>query len=157
MTKIQTFSSSIGQRLGPRWKILMLEGVCAIIFGIFAIVWPGLTFFVFLYIFGIFAVIEGLVLAISALYLRKTPMAWENETTPAAPGSWIILFVQGLLSIVAGFICLFLPRARFRKLDPSATLREVLDDLSCAGLFLPSRKGSSVEDTAIEDTAIMKK
>jgi uncharacterized membrane protein HdeD (DUF308 family) len=109
MAKLQTFSSSIAQRLGPRWKILMLEGVCAIIFGILAIVWPGLTFLVFVYIFGVYAVIEGVVLAISALYQRRAPMAWENETTPAAPGSWIILFVEGLLSILAGLICLFLP------------------------------------------------
>ncbi|HEY3991499.1 MAG TPA: DUF308 domain-containing protein [Ktedonobacteraceae bacterium] len=109
MAKLQTFSGSVAQKLGPRWKILLIEGVCAIIFGILAIAWPGLTFLVFLYIFGIYAVFEGLVLTISALYLRKTPMAWENETTPAMPGSWMILLVEGLLSILAGLLCIFIP------------------------------------------------
>ena len=109
MAKFQTFSGSVAHKIGSRWKILILEGVCAIIFGILAIVWPGLTFLVFLYIFGIYAVIEGLVLAVSALYQRKAPMAWENETTPAMPGSWMILLAEGLLSILAGLLCLFVP------------------------------------------------
>ena len=109
MAKLQLFSGSLAQKLGPRWKILMIEGVCAIIFGLLAVVWPGLTFLVFLYIFGVYALIEGLVTAVSALYMRKAPMAWENETTPAQPGSWMILLAQGLLSIIAGLLCLFVP------------------------------------------------
>lgn len=109
MAKFQTFAGSVAQKFGPRWKTRMIEGLCAIIFGIIAIAWPGLTFLVFLYIFGVYAVVEGLTIVISALYLRKAPMAWENPTTAAQPGSWVILLSEGLLSIVAGLLCLILP------------------------------------------------
>src|SRR5258708_5611031 len=110
MAKFQTFAGSVAQKLGPRWKTLMIEGLCAIIFGIVAIAWPGLTFMVFLYIFVDSALIEGLTLTNSAHYQRRAPMAWESPTTAAQPGSWMILLLEGLLSIIAGLLCLFLPR-----------------------------------------------
>ena len=110
MTKMQAFSTAVARKRGTtRWQTLMLEGVCAIIFGILAIIWPGLTFLVFLYIFGAYAIIEGLVLVISAFYQRATPMPWENLNTPAQPGSWVILLTGGLLSIAGGLLCIFIP------------------------------------------------
>ena len=109
MAKVPTFSGSLAQKLGPHWKTLMIEGICAILFGVLALAWPGLTFMIFLYVFGIYALIAGLVMVISALFQRRAPMAWENATTPAQPGSWMILFAEGALSIFAGLLCLFVP------------------------------------------------
>lgn len=103
-------------KAGPRWKIRLLEGACAIIFGIVALIWPNLTLLMFLYIFGVFVIIEGLMLAISALYQRRAPMAWENTTTPAPPGSWLIRFLEGLLCIAAGLICIFSPHTSVQVL-----------------------------------------
>lgn len=116
MDKPQTFAGGVARRLGARWKVLVAEGVCAIIFGILALVWPRLTLMVFLYIFGVYVIIEGLALTISALYQRKAPMAWLDETTPAPPGSWMVLLLEGLLSIVAGLLCLFLPHSSVQGL-----------------------------------------
>lgn len=109
MTKMQAFSRAVMRKRGTRWQTLMIEGVCAIIFGILSIIWPGLTFLVFLYIFGAYAIIEGLLLVVSALYQRATPRPWENLDTPAQPGAWVILLAGGLLSIVGGLLCIFIP------------------------------------------------
>ncbi|HEX7733858.1 MAG TPA: DUF308 domain-containing protein [Ktedonobacteraceae bacterium] len=116
MEKPQTFAGGTIPRSGPRWKMRLIEGACAIIFGIVALIWPGLTLLMFVYVFGAFVIIEGLMLAISALYQRRMPMAWENATTPAPPGSWLIRFLEGLLSIAAGLICLFFPHTSVQVL-----------------------------------------
>jgi len=96
--------------VSPRYWWLLAQGICALAFGLVAIIWPKLTFVIFLYVFGTYLIIEGSILVISSLYARYTPRPWENHLTPAQPGSWLILFLEGLLTIACGLFCLFEPR-----------------------------------------------
>jgi uncharacterized membrane protein HdeD (DUF308 family) len=92
-----------------RYWWLLAQGICALAFGLVALVWPKLTFVIFLTIFGCYLIIEGTILVISALYARNMPRPWANHLTPAQPGSWLILLLQGLLTIASGLFCLLEP------------------------------------------------
>jgi uncharacterized membrane protein HdeD (DUF308 family) len=88
----------------------MILGLCALLFGIVAIVWPHLTFLIFLYIFGVYAVIQGCILMANAFYVRKAPELGDYSNASLPPGGWWILLGEGFLSIIAGLFCLFMPR-----------------------------------------------
>lgn len=91
------------------WWTLLLVGACAIVFGVVAIVWPHLTFFVFLYIFGVYAIIEGLILIAHAFYARQAPKIGDYSNPTMPPGGWLIVLGEGILSVLAGLFCLFVP------------------------------------------------
>jgi uncharacterized membrane protein HdeD (DUF308 family) len=91
------------------WWTLLLVGACAIVFGVVAIVWPHLTFFVFLYIFGVYAIIEGLILIAHAFYAHQAPKIGDYSDPTMPPGGWLIVLGFGILSVLAGLFCLFVP------------------------------------------------
>lgn len=95
---------------GLAWWTLILLGICAIVFGILAIVRPHLTFLVFLYLFGAYAVTEGLIMIASALYLWRAPKVGDYSRPDLPPGQWGLILCEGALSILAGLFCLFAPR-----------------------------------------------
>jgi uncharacterized membrane protein HdeD (DUF308 family) len=78
------------------WWLLAIRGVAAILFGIGAFVWPGLTVTILVIFFGAFAVVDGAV----ELYI-----AYRRR----AIGGWGSHLVQGLAGIIAGVIALVLP------------------------------------------------
>ena len=79
------------------WGMSLVRGIIAIVFGLLAIFWPHLTFKLFMVAFGIFAIVEGVILLVNAFtqrtvytpansYARRVdPGARENApyTTPA--------------------------------------------------------------------------
>lgn len=84
------------QALGPQWWLVLLRGICAILFGILAFVWPGVTLITLVLLYGVFALVDG-VLALIAAIKGGAP----------APRWW--LAIVGLLGIVAGLLTLFWP------------------------------------------------
>jgi uncharacterized membrane protein HdeD (DUF308 family) len=80
----------------PRhWWVVALRGVAAIIFGILAFVWPGITLAVLILFFGAYAVVDGIL----ALY---------SATRSHGEHVWALL-VEGILGIAAGLVALFWP------------------------------------------------
>jgi uncharacterized membrane protein HdeD (DUF308 family) len=73
--------------------MLLLRGVIAIIFGILAIVWPHLTLFALVIIFGAYALVDGLVAMLTGLQNRHS-------------STWLLLAIEGGLGVVAGGIAL---------------------------------------------------
>ena len=69
MQKLGTETLEIAQRY---WRMSVVRGIVLIIFGLLAIFWPHLTFKLFFILFGIFAIIEGIVLVINAFAQRKS-------------------------------------------------------------------------------------
>src|SRR5919204_2731003 len=51
--------------LAKNWWLMLLRGIAAIIFGVLAFVWPGLTLLTLILLYGAFAFADG-VLAIAA-------------------------------------------------------------------------------------------
>jgi uncharacterized membrane protein HdeD (DUF308 family) len=103
-------SRSQAQASQQAWWASIALGIFAIIFGIVAIVWPHLTFLLFLIIFGVYAIIEGLILIASALYARMAPKLGDYSNATMPPGGWLLVLGEGVLSIIAGLLCLFIPR-----------------------------------------------
>jgi uncharacterized membrane protein HdeD (DUF308 family) len=103
MTTVQT-DRQPGARLGPamvhalakNWWLLLLRGIAAIIFGVLAFVWPGLTLLTLILFYGAFALVDG-VLAIAAAVTGGAP----------APRWW--LAIVGLLGIAAGLLTFLMP------------------------------------------------
>ena len=75
--------------LARQWWVLVLNGVCAIAFGILAFSWPGLTLFALIMLFAVYCIADG-VTAIIAAFNKKER------------GHWFSMLLIGVVSILAG-------------------------------------------------------
>ncbi|MPZ38702.1 MAG: HdeD family acid-resistance protein [Rhizobiales bacterium] len=82
--------------LARNWWLEVLRGVAAIIFGVLAFAWPGITLLTLVLFYGAFALIDG-VLAIVAAIKGGNPM----------PRWWLALV--GVAGIVAGLLTFVWP------------------------------------------------
>ncbi len=72
-------------------------GILAIIAGVAAIVWPGLTLVTLTIIFGVFAVVTGLL------------ELWHSLTGSGSGELRILLAIRGVITVALGLLALFLP------------------------------------------------
>jgi len=103
MSTIQTdrqsgvgLGSAMVHALAKNWWLLLLRGIAAIIFGLLAFAWPGLTLLTLILFYGAFALVDGVLAIIAAI-------------TGGAPGSRWWLAVVGLLGIAAGLVTFMMP------------------------------------------------
>ena len=82
--------------LANNWWLLLLRGLCAILFGVLTFAWPGVTLLTLVLLYGAYALIDG-VIAMAAAVRGGAP----------APRWW--LAVVGLMGIAAGVVTLLLP------------------------------------------------
>jgi len=83
--------------LKRNWWLLALRGLLAVIFGILAFVWPGLTLLTFVFLFGWYALLNGI---LSFFLAAKTPKGHGRIAS---------LILGGLLSVLAGLLTFFMP------------------------------------------------
>jgi uncharacterized membrane protein HdeD (DUF308 family) len=83
--------------LADRWWLLLLRGIAAILFGILAFIWPGLTLVTLVLMFGAFALVDGAIVLGAAFSGAAKPV----------PTWWLILV--GLLGIAAGIVTFLWP------------------------------------------------
>ncbi|HKQ67813.1 MAG TPA: DUF308 domain-containing protein [Polyangiaceae bacterium] len=83
------------ERAAHRWWTLVIRGLLAILFGILTVTLPGATILTLVFVYGIFAIADGLTSL--SLFLR-----------PASEGGWLVA-LGGLVSIAAGIIALVWP------------------------------------------------
>ena len=88
------------------WWVLLLRGVLAILFGIAAYAWPGMTLATLVTLFGAFAFVDGIFNVFHALSGRK-----EDE-------HWWVLLLEGLLGIAFGVITFQAPEHHRDGADP---------------------------------------
>ena len=81
--------------LADNWWLLLLRGVAAIIFGILAFFWPGITLLTLVLLWGAYALVDG-VLALWAAISGRVP------TMTPGPRWW--LGIVGLAGIAAGIV-----------------------------------------------------
>jgi uncharacterized membrane protein HdeD (DUF308 family) len=79
------------------WWLLALRGVIAVLFGVLAFMWPGATLITLVWLFGAFALVNGI---LSLVLAAKTPKGYRKI------GS---LILGGLLGILAGLLAFVLP------------------------------------------------
>jgi len=82
--------------LAKNWWMLLLRGICAILFGILAFVWPAMTLVTLILLYGAFAFVDGIFALVAAI------------TGGAAAHRWWLAIV-GLLGIAAGLATWFWP------------------------------------------------
>jgi len=88
--------SSIKADKGRRW-VLILEGVCGIIFGLIILFWPGISTLVILWLIMIWLVVIGIFKIVGGFML------------PKGDASKGLLIVNGFLALIIGVLLLCLP------------------------------------------------
>ncbi|MDT5032550.1 MAG: hypothetical protein QOC94_2721 [Actinoplanes sp.] len=83
------------------WWVVALRGALAILFGVTALVWPGITLFALVLIFGAYSLVDGVFTLAAALGRR------DRGATDTGGRTW--LFVQGVAGIVIGVLAFVWP------------------------------------------------
>jgi uncharacterized membrane protein HdeD (DUF308 family) len=81
--------------LAGNWWALLVRGIAAVLFGLAALFWPGLTLFVLIVFFGAYVLVDG-VFALVAGIRGSGDRRW-------------LLLAEGALGILAGLIAFFWP------------------------------------------------
>jgi uncharacterized membrane protein HdeD (DUF308 family) len=84
--------------LSRKWWLVVLRGVLATLFGLTAFIWPAITWVVLIMMFGIYALMDGLVAVGTGLSRAKDSPRW-----------WAFL-IEGLISIAAAVVALIWPQ-----------------------------------------------
>jgi uncharacterized membrane protein HdeD (DUF308 family) len=85
--------------LARRWWMIMLRGVFAVLFGLLAIIWPGITVLALVLLWGAYTLVDGVIEVGVALSQRSAPK--EHR--------WIHGLL-GLLGIAAGVVAFVWPQ-----------------------------------------------
>ena len=88
---------SVAETLRRNWWLLALRGLAAVIFGVLAFAWPGITLLSLIWLFGAFALVNGI---LSLVLATKAPKGYPRF------GS---LILGGLLGILAGLLTFVMP------------------------------------------------
>jgi uncharacterized membrane protein HdeD (DUF308 family) len=88
----------LARALGDNWWLLLVRGIVAILFGILAFAWPGLTFVTLVIFWGAFTGADGILALVAA---------FSGKGSQVAPRWWLILV--GLAGVAAGAIAFFEP------------------------------------------------
>ena len=83
---------SIEDKLSLSWWLPLIQGILAIIFGIIALSWPGITLFSLIMLFGAYALVDGVSRVFDSLWRRDAHKHW-----------WLVL-LWGLVSIAGGIL-----------------------------------------------------
>lgn len=83
--------------LTRNWWLVVVRGLLAVLFGLTALFWPGLTWLVLVLMFGIYAIVDGVLAMLSGLVSSRYSRRW-----------WMFL-VEGVISVAAGVIALLRP------------------------------------------------
>jgi uncharacterized membrane protein HdeD (DUF308 family) len=79
------------------WWTFLVRGIFALLFGIAAFLWPGLTLASLVVLFGAFALVDGILAVANSLGGRSQDRRW-----------WVH-FLEGLAGIGAGLVTFFWP------------------------------------------------
>lgn len=85
--------------IAQSWWLYALRGVAAIVFGVIAFISPAATVLALVLVFGIYAIVDGVLAVIAAFQMRKIVKPW-----------WAVL-LEGLCGILVGIIALVYPVA----------------------------------------------
>ncbi len=97
MSEFNAPEELVADMFNRNWWLLAIRGLAAILFGLLAFVWPGLTLLTLVFLFGFYAIANG-VLALAVAF--KAPKGYRR---------YGLLIVEGILSIIAGIIAFVMP------------------------------------------------
>lgn len=83
--------------LQKNWRMLLMRGIFAVVFGVLTLVWPGVTLRALTILYGAYAFLDGIFALTAAM----------TGTAKPEPAWWLV--VVGLLGIGAGLLTFFWP------------------------------------------------
>ena len=83
--------------LTRNWWLIVIRGLLAILFGLIAFFWPGLTLLLLILTFGVYAIVDGVFAMLSGLVSSKYSPRW-----------WVFL-LEGVVSVAAGVFAVMRP------------------------------------------------
>jgi uncharacterized membrane protein HdeD (DUF308 family) len=78
------------------WGALAVRGVAAVLFGLVALIWPGLTLTFLVVVYGTYALIDGIFAVVAGLRAGSGTHRW-------------LLLAEGALGILVGLVAVLLP------------------------------------------------
>jgi uncharacterized membrane protein HdeD (DUF308 family) len=96
-TSITLSDRPILRALAKSWWLLLLRGIAAVIFGVLAFVWPGLTLVTLVLLYGAYALVDGVLSLIAAFTGGAKPV----------PTWWLV--VVGLCGVAVGVLTFVWP------------------------------------------------
>lgn len=113
------------------WWLVLLRGIFMVIFGIIALVSPGIALLTLVWVFGFYAILDGIAAVVIGIRTRGEP-------------HWIWTIVQGVVSVLAGVIALVWPGiTALALLFVVAFWAIMLGIGEIAGAFASRRSGSN--------------
>jgi len=113
------------------WWLVLLRGILLAIFGIIALVSPGIALLALVWVFGLFAILEGVVVLVIGIRSRGEP-------------HWVWTLVQGVISVLAGIVALVWPGLTALVLLFVVAFWAIMLGIGeIAGAFAARRSGSS--------------
>jgi len=82
--------------LAKNWWLVLLRGIAAVLFGVLALAWPGLTLLTLILLYGAYALADGVIAIIAAI------------TGNAPTGRWWLAIV-GIVGVAVGALTFMLP------------------------------------------------
>lgn len=79
------------------WWVFLVRGILSIIFGVIAILAPGITLVSLVLVFGIYAIIDGASTVFAGFQSRETDERWW----------WSV--IEGVVSVIAGIVAIIWP------------------------------------------------
>lgn len=88
--------------LARNWWAVLIRGIAAVLFGILALILPGLTLRVLILLFGAYALVDGIFTIVSAIQAlnRGRGFDWRSVGWP---------IVEGIIGIIVGLLAFFWP------------------------------------------------
>lgn len=83
--------------LTRNWWAVLLRGVMAVLFGILTLVWPQITLGVLVFLFGLYAALDGVFALVAAVRAAERHQRWG------------VLVLEGVIGILAALAALFYP------------------------------------------------
>jgi uncharacterized membrane protein HdeD (DUF308 family) len=113
------------------WWLVLLRGIFMGIFGIIALVSPGIALLALVWIFGCYAILDGIAAIVIGIRTRGEP-------------HWVWTIVQGVVSVLAGVIALIWPGVTALALLFVVAFWAIMLGIGeIAGAFASRRSGSN--------------
>jgi uncharacterized membrane protein HdeD (DUF308 family) len=83
--------------MAQNWWMFLIRGIAAVLFGIAVLVWPGIALASLVFIWGVYAVADGIFAMVAGI-----------QGQPEVTNRWLTV-LQGVVSIIAGVIAFVWP------------------------------------------------
>ncbi len=95
------FASTSFRSLADHWWLLAIRGLCALVFGVLAIGWPGLTLASLVLLFAAYLVADGIFAAASSVMAARHHERWAALALEAVIGiaAAVVVFAMPVLTI----------------------------------------------------------